>query len=198
MCARAGGSSGGGEWQPLAEAELRSPGDELARRVCNNGDADDRAMWGFAPRYTPPKAAEPVAAPAPAPEVREQRELDNLADLVAVTVELAEKVGMDLVLRDGSSLQRVLGDAKKLSKLRKMPLVSGGESTPSRASAPAAAPAAAAEKPAPPPPPPDIEMGELAAPRAVPPSPSLDLLSTLSNMVLVSKRNVESAAPRAR
>ena len=100
---------------------------------------------------------------------------------------------MDLVLRDGSSLQRVLGDAKKLSKLRKMPLVSGGDSTPSRASAPAPAAAAAAEKPAPPPPPPDIEMGELAAPRAVPPSPSLDLLSTLSNMVLVSKRNVESA-----
>ena len=65
-------------------------------------------MWGFAPRYTPPKAADPaktpapVAAPAPAPEVREQRELDNLADLVAVTVELAEKVGVDLVLRDGS------------------------------------------------------------------------------------------------
>ena len=37
--------------------------------------AFDRAMWGFAPRYTPPKAADPaktpapVAAPAPAPEV---------------------------------------------------------------------------------------------------------------------------------
>ena len=51
----------------------------------------------------------------------------------------------DLVLRDGSSLQRVLGDAKKLSKLRKMPLVSGGDSTPSRASAPAATRALTAE-----------------------------------------------------
>ena len=38
------------------------------------------------------------------------------------------------------------------------------------------------------------ELGDLRTlSRAVPPSPSFDLLSTLSNMVLVSKRNVESA-----
>ena len=65
--------------------------DELAMNCAAAGDLGNNrsratAMWGFAPRYTPPKAADPAktpapAAPAPAPEVREQRELDNLADL---------------------------------------------------------------------------------------------------------------------
>ena len=146
-------------WQQRTRRRRRRPRTPPQRSL-RPGDVGLRAAL-HATKGGRSRNAAPVAAPAPRRRLR-HRELDNLADLVAVTVELAEKVGMDLVLRDGSSLQRVLGDAKKLSKLKNAARLGRRQHAVARA-APAAAPAAAAaaEKPAPPPPPPDIEMGEL-------------------------------------